>query len=163
MYYIVYYQAETAVIVGDVTLAEGVSVWHQAVIRADEAPVYVDEATNIQDGVVMHVDENYPIHIGKRCTIGHRAIVHGCHIEDDVLIGMGAIVLNGARIGAGSIVGAGAVVLENAVIPPRSLVVGTPGKVRREIGDAQFQEISSNALAYVEQARKQLHKKEQDR
>lgn len=151
-----YYQAESAVVVGDVTLNDGVSIWHQAVIRGDEAAIVIGEKTNIQDGCVLHVDKEAPLKIGANCTIGHRALVHGCTIEDDVLIGMGAIVLNGAHIGKGSIIGAGAVVLENSVIPPRSLVVGLPAKVKREIDDEQYQETIDHALLYVALAQESL-------
>lgn len=154
-----YYQAETAVVVGAVELSENVSIWHQAVVRADEAGISIGAGTNIQDGAVLHVDEHLPMVIGKGCTVGHRAILHSCRIEDDVLVGMGAIVLNGAKIGAGSIIGAGAVILENAEIPSRSLVVGVPGKVRGTVSDAQFAGIIENGEKYIVLAKTVLIKK----
>ncbi len=121
-----------AAVIGDVTLGAHVSVWPTAVIRADSARISIGANTNVQDGAVLHVDEGYPLAIGERVSIGHRAVLHGATVEDDCLIAMGAILLNGVVVGAGSLVGAGAVCREGMRIPPRSVVLGVPGRVARE-------------------------------
>jgi len=113
-------------VLGDVTLGARVSVWYGAVLRGDTAPISVGEASNVQDGSIIHVDEGLPATIGARVGIGHRAVLHGCTVEDECLIGMGSILLNDVRIGTGSVVAAGAVVPEGLVVPPGSLVVGVP-------------------------------------
>lgn len=125
--------APGAYVIGDVTLARGVSVWFAAVLRGDIQAIKVGEGTNIQDGVVVHVDHNLPCIIGKWVVIGHQATIHACKVGNGVLVGIGARVLSGANVGAHSLIGAGAVVLENANIPPRSLVLGVPGKVVRQL------------------------------
>jgi carbonic anhydrase/acetyltransferase-like protein (isoleucine patch superfamily) len=117
---------------GDVTLGARVSVWPTAVIRADSAPISIGADTNVQDGAVLHVDRGYPMVIGARVSIGHRAVLHGASVEDDCLIAMGAILLNGVVVGAGSLVGAGAVCREGMRIPPRSVVLGVPARVARD-------------------------------
>ena len=122
-----------AYVSGDVTLDDGVFVLPFASVRGDTAPIRVGRDTNIQDGAVLHADEDAPCTVGARVTIGHRAIVHGCTVEDEALIGMGAIVLNNAVIGRASLVGAGAVVPEGMTVPPGSLVLGVPAKVVREL------------------------------
>jgi carbonic anhydrase/acetyltransferase-like protein (isoleucine patch superfamily) len=142
--------APGATVVGDVTLEPGASVWYGAVVRADNAPIVVGRDSNLQDNVSAHVDPAYPLTVGARVSVGHNAVLHGCTIEDDVLIGMGATVLNGARIGAGSLVAAGAVVTQGADIPPRSLVAGVPAKVRRELTDEELQGITQNARTYLD-------------
>jgi carbonic anhydrase/acetyltransferase-like protein (isoleucine patch superfamily) len=121
-----------AVVIGDVTLGVRVSVWPTAVIRADSAAITIGADTNVQDGAVLHVDHGYPMVIGARVSIGHRAVLHGATVEDDCLIAMGAILLNGVVVGAGSLVGAGAVCREGMRIPPRSVVLGVPARVARE-------------------------------
>jgi len=141
--------APSAQILGDVQLRAGSSVWYTAVLRADFDPIVVGERSNLQDGVIVHTDATHPTTIGAGVSVGHRAVLHGCTIEDDCLIGMGSVVLNGARIGAGSLVAAGAVVPEGVVVPPRSLVAGVPGKVRREIDDDGLARIRRNAEVYV--------------
>lgn len=128
--------APTADVVGDVTLGEHASVWYGCVLRGDMAPIRLGAETNVQDLTVVHVDEGLPCIVGDRVGIGHRAILHGCRIGDDCLIGMGAIVLSSALIGPGSVVAAGAVVREGADVPPGSLVVGVPGRVVRPVDDA---------------------------
>ena len=133
---------EGARVAGDVTLGKGVSVWYNAVLRGDEGAITVGENTNIQDGAVMHEETV----VGSGCTIGHNAIVHGCTMGDNVLIGMNATVLTGAKIGHGSIIAAGALVKENAVIPPNSLVVGVPGVVKRTID--RMDSIHAQAVKY---------------
>ena len=127
--------AGSASVIGDVTLAEQSSVWFSAVLRGDECPISVGEGSNVQDNATVHGDFGHNVVIGKNVTVGHNAVVHGCEVGDGTLIGMGAIVLNGAKIGRECIIGAGAVVRENEVIPDRSLVVGVPAKVIREISD----------------------------
>lgn len=129
--------ADTAVVRGNITLGEQVSIWFGAVLRGDEAPIMIGAESNIQDGAVLHVSANFPCQIGRRVTIGHRAIVHGCTIEDGVLIGMGAIVLDGAHIGKGAMVAAGAVVAPGMKVPPNSLVLGVPAKVRGALNEQQ--------------------------
>ncbi|HYH31356.1 MAG TPA: gamma carbonic anhydrase family protein [Pseudonocardia sp.] len=141
--------APTVVLAGRVTLAEQANVWYCSVLRADLDAVTVGPRSNIQDGSVVHADPGFPVTIGAGVSIGHRAVLHGCTIEDDVLVGMGAVVLNGARVGAGSLIAAGAVVLEGTEIPPGSLVAGVPGKVRRELGEEERASILGNADVYV--------------
>ncbi|WP_076263041.1 gamma carbonic anhydrase family protein [Intrasporangium flavum] len=141
--------ASSAEVLGAVELREGSSVWYTAVLRADFEPIVLGERSNLQDGVVVHTDADHPTTIGAGVSVGHKAVLHGCTIEDDVLVGMGAVVLNGARIGAGSLVAAGAVVPEGMVVPPRSLVAGVPGTVRREIDEVGVLRIKANAEVYV--------------
>lgn len=144
--------AATADLVGAVELQADSSVWYTAVLRADYDPIVLGPRSNLQDGVVVHTDVGRPAHIGAGVSVGHRAVLHGCTIEDDCLIGMGAIVLNGAVIGQGSLVAAGAVIQEGMVVAPRSLVAGVPGKVRRELTDDDVARIRRNADVYVELA-----------
>ena len=141
--------ALSADLVGSVELRADSSVWYTAVLRAEFEPIVLGERSNLQDGVIVHTDVGKPTTVGAGVSVGHRAVLHGCTIEDDCFIGMGAIVLNEARIGAGSLIAAGAVVQEGAVIPPRSLVAGVPGKVRRELSDTDLQRIRANAEGYV--------------
>ena len=141
----------SAQVIGDVTLGENASVWMNAVLRGDVHSIAIGAGSNVQDCAVLHGMKGlYPVIVGERVTIGHNATVHGCVLEDDVLIGIGAIVLNGVHIGAGSIVAAGAVIPERTVIPPRSLVAGVPGKVRRSISDNDFEMIQGYARNYLE-------------
>lgn len=153
-----YYKASSAIVDGDVKIAKDVSIWHGAVIRADSASVEIDEGTNVQDMALIHVDKDHPVKIGKRVTIGHKAIVHGATIEDDVLIGMSALVMNGAVIKKGSIVGAGALVKENMIVPEGSVVVGMPAKVIKQTNSDQIQMIKENADHYIELAKQSLNK-----
>jgi carbonic anhydrase/acetyltransferase-like protein (isoleucine patch superfamily) len=141
--------AAGAVIVGNVRLAARSSVWYNAVLRAEAEPITLGERSNLQDTVVCHVDHGYPLTIGAGVSVGHGAVLHGCTIEDDCLIGMSATVLNGAVVGAGSLVAAGAVVLEGTVVPPGSLVAGVPAKVRRELSDDERAGIRRNAESYL--------------
>ena len=138
-----------AVVIGNVTIGERVSVWPTAVIRGDSDAITIGDDSNVQDGTVVHVDHGIPTSIGKRVAIGHRAIVHGSTIEDDCLIGMGAILLNGVHVATGSIVGAGAVVREGMRIPPNSLVLGVPGRVTRETTPDERDRIKSTVEAYL--------------
>lgn len=139
----------SALVLGRVELSDDVSVWPMAVVRGDVEQIFVGARTNIQDGAVIHADPGFPAVIGSDCVIGHRAIVHGSKLDDGVLIGMGAILLNGVRVGRGSIVGAGAVVPEGMQIPPSSLVLGVPGRVVRDLTEAQRASIVENAARYV--------------
>ena len=138
-----------AFVCGDVTLGPRASVWPSAVIRADSAPITVGDSSNVQDGVIIHVDPGLPCTIGARVTIGHRAMVHGATVEDDCLIGIGAIVLNRVVVGRGSLVGAGALCSEGMVIPPNSLVLGVPAKVVREVDDKLRARIAAGVDAYI--------------
>src|SRR3954467_5886546 len=141
---------QSAQVIGDVEIGEESSVWMCVVIRGDVHRVRIGRRSNVQDGTIVHVmKETHPTTIGDDVTIGHAAVVHGCRIEDRCLIGMGAILLNGARVGTGSIVAAGTLLPEGTVIPPRSLVMGSPGKVRRELTDRDIAEIQMLADRYV--------------
>ena len=146
--------ANNATILGHVSIGKGSSVWYNAVIRSEEETIEIGQESNIQDQCVLHTDLGYPLKIGNRVTIGHGAIVHGCTIEDEVLIGMGAIVLNGAYIGKHSIIGAGCVVPENMVIPQKSVVVGVPAKIIKNTSESQVFDILSNAEHYVKLSKK---------
>jgi len=141
--------APGAVVTGQVYLAEETSVWYGCVLRGDIAPIQVGPRSNIQDGAIIHVDHAYPTVIGADVVVGHGAIIHGATVEDGCLIAIRATVLSGAVVGAGSIVGAGAVVTEGSVIPPRSLVLGIPGKVKRSLSDDEVQQIKALAGRYV--------------
>ena len=141
--------APSAVLIGEVFIGSGASIWYSTVVRADREKITVGEQTNIQDSTVMHSDPGVPLIVGDRVSVGHGAILHGCEIGNDVLVGMGATILNGARIGEGSLIAAGAVVLEGAQIPSRSLVAGVPGKVRRPSTDDEFAHILKNGRDYV--------------
>ena len=136
-------------VLGDVTLGARASVWLTAVLRGDTAPIIVGEDSNVQDGTIVHVDHGVACTIGARVAIGHRAIVHGATIHDDVLIGMGAILLNRVIVGSGSIVGAGAVCPEGMVIPPNSLVLGVPGRVVRATTPDERERIARTVQSYV--------------
>jgi carbonic anhydrase/acetyltransferase-like protein (isoleucine patch superfamily) len=140
---------EGAFVIGDVTLGERVSVWPTAVLRGDTAAITVGAESNVQDGAVVHVDHGLACTVGARVAIGHRAIVHGAVVEDDVLIGMGATILNRAVIGSGSIIGAGAVVREGMVVPPNSLVVGVPGRVVRATTAEERVRIARTVESYL--------------
>lgn len=142
--------ADTATVVGDVTVGAGVGIFYSAVLRADLESVSVGAGSNIQDGAVLHADPGFPARIGDDVSVGHGAVLHGCTVEDGCLIGMNATVLNGAVIGAGSLVAANALVLAGTVIPPGSLVAGVPGKVRRELTDDEVQQNRANAAVYRE-------------
>src|SRR5512143_3868476 len=142
--------APGAVVLGSVRIGAQSSVWYNAVLRGDTDTISLGPRTNVQDGAVIHVDAGAPCLIGAGVTIGHRAVVHGAFIEDDVLIGIGAIVLSGARIGHDCIIGAGSLVTGHSVIPPRSMVLGIPGRVVRPLTDAEVQSIRAAAEHYVQ-------------
>lgn len=141
--------AAGATLVGNVHLKRGAGVFYGCVLRAESAPITIGVDSNVQDNTVMHTDEGKPVVIGDRVSIGHQALVHGAVVEDDVLIGMHATILNDARIGSESLVAAGTVVLEGTEVPPRSLVAGVPGTVRREMTDEGIAKVRANAQSYV--------------
>jgi carbonic anhydrase/acetyltransferase-like protein (isoleucine patch superfamily) len=141
---------DSAQVIGDVEIGEESSVWMAVVIRGDVHRIRIGRRSNIQDGTVIHVmNRTHPTTIGDGVTVGHAALLHGCTIEDQCLIGMGAILLNGAHIGTGSIVAAGTLVVEEMKVPPRSLVMGSPGKVKRPLTDAEVENIQAYADRYV--------------
>ncbi len=142
--------APDANVIGRVTLGEDVGVWFGAVIRGDREVVALGSRSNVQDGCVLHTDPGFPLVVGRDCTVGHRAILHGCTIGDTVLVGMGATVMNGAIIGDESIIGAGALVTEGKSFPPRSLIVGAPARAIRQLDDAAVEAIRRNGRGYVE-------------
>lgn len=137
-------------VIGDVVLADQSSIWYNAVLRADIAPIRIGKMTNIQDNAVLHVVEDQPCEVGDYVTVGHNAILHGCKIGDHCLIGMGAVVLNGAEIGEHCIIGAGALIPEGKKIPPRSVVLGAPGKTVRAVSKADEEGIWQNCRQYYE-------------
>lgn len=144
--------AETAVVVGEVSVEAGASLWYGAVLRGDEAPIRVGRDSNIQDNAVLHCDEGFPMTVGRGVTVGHGAILHGCTVGDNTLIGMGAIVLNGAQVGSNCLIGAGALVPQHAVIPDGSLAFGSPAKVRSALDEAAIAELRQAALDYQQEA-----------
>jgi carbonic anhydrase/acetyltransferase-like protein (isoleucine patch superfamily) len=142
--------APNATLVGKVHLDEEVSIWYAAVLRGDGDHIRIGARSNLQDATVVHADPGFPVTVGAGVSVGHRAILHGCTIEDDVLIGMGAIVMNGAQIGRGSLVAAGALVVEGTQVPPGSLVAGVPGKIRRATTEQEKLGILGTAHTYTE-------------
>ncbi len=146
--------APGAVVLGDVQIGADSSVWYSTVIRGDTERIGIGEATNLQDFTMVHADPGIPCLIGNRVTVGHRVILHGCIVEDECLIGMGAILLNRVKVGTGSVVGAGALLLEGMEIPPGSLVVGSPAKVVRQVDEKARTRIDRIWRHYVEQARR---------
>jgi carbonic anhydrase/acetyltransferase-like protein (isoleucine patch superfamily) len=142
--------APNATLIGRVTLRENSGVYYGTVLRGDRADIVLGAGSNLQDNVTVHCDPGTPTIIGSGVSVGHAAVLHGCIIEDDVLIGMGATVLNRAVVGTGSLVAAGAVILEDTVIPPRSLVAGVPAKVRRELSDEEVARVKQNGINYLE-------------
>lgn len=146
--------APDAHVIGDVRLGANVGVWFGAVIRGDNDPITIGDGTNIQDGAVLHADRGAPLTIGANVTVGHRAILHGCTVEDGCLIGMGATILNGAVIGAGCLVGANALVTEGKIFPPGSLIMGAPAKAVRPLDDAARAAIARSAPGYVANAQR---------
>ena len=140
--------APNATLIGQVVLAARASVWYGATLRAEAEPIEIGFGTNIQDGVTIHVDTEFPVRVGAGVSVGHNAVLHGCEVSDDALIGMGAVILNGAHIGQGSLIAAGALVPQGVVVPARSLVTGVPGAVRRELSDAEIGNNRHNAQVY---------------
>jgi carbonic anhydrase/acetyltransferase-like protein (isoleucine patch superfamily) len=140
--------APGAQVMGRVSLGPGVGIWFGAVLRGDNEPIVVGEATNIQENSVLHTDMGFPLTIGRDCTIGHKAMLHGCTIGDGTLIGMGATILNGAKIGKGCLIGAFALVTEGKEIPDGSLVMGSPGRVVRQLDEAARARLLASAAGY---------------
>ncbi|MEV5987635.1 gamma carbonic anhydrase family protein [Streptomyces sp. NPDC052051] len=147
------FTAPTSVVIGDVRLRAGASVWYGAVLRGDVERITVGADSNVQDNCTLHADPSFPVTVGERVSIGHNAVVHGATVEDDCLIGMGATVLNGAVIGAGSLVAAQALVPQGLRVPPGSLVAGVPAKVRRELTAEEREGVTLNGTMYAELAR----------
>ncbi len=149
--------AETAAIIGNVVIGDDSSIWYATSVRGDVMPIQIGARTSIQDNAVIHVTSGVSgTEIGSDCTVGHSAIIHACTVEDFCLIGMGAILLDGARIGTGSLVGAGALVTPGTIIPPGSLVLGSPAKVKRPLDDNEREQIRCGAEHYVHLARAYL-------
>ncbi|PXA94167.1 gamma carbonic anhydrase family protein [Nostoc sp. 3335mG] len=146
--------APSADVIGAVRLGAGGSIWFGAVVRADNGEIVIGDCSNIQDGAVLHSDPGAPLTLGRDCTIGHRAVLHGCTIGDPVLIGMGATVLNHAVIAEDCVVGAGALVTEGKSFPPKSLIVGAPARVVRTLTDEQLSGLRLSAAVYVEKAKR---------
>jgi carbonic anhydrase/acetyltransferase-like protein (isoleucine patch superfamily) len=144
--------APGAVLVGDVTLGEGSSVWYNAVVRADREAVRIGRFTNVQDNCTLHADPGYPAVLGNHVTVGHGAVVHGATVEDEALIGIGATVLNGAVVGRGSVVGVGAVITEGTQIPPGVLALGLPARVVRGLTPEELEANRRRAVSYAELA-----------
>lgn len=150
------YVADDATVVANVEIGSEASIWHQAVLRGDVAQIVIGPQSNVQDGAVVHVADDHPAVLGRLVTVGHKAIVHACTIADEVLVGMGAIVLDGARVGERSIIGANATVRQDMEIPPGSLVVGTPARIVRALSPEEQDGIKMWALRYVRLSREYL-------
>lgn len=144
------YISETSVIIGSVELEENVNIWFGAVLRGDLRNIVVGKNTNIQENTVIHTDEDYKVIIGEGCTIGHGAIIHGCEIGNNVLVGMGSIILNGAKIGNNTIIGAGSLVTSNKVFEDNVLILGNPAKVVRKLTQEEIENNKKSCLNYIE-------------
>ncbi len=150
--------ASNAIVVGDVSLGENASVWFGAILRGDNDSITIGSRSNIQDGCVVHVDSGHPVVVGNGVTVGHKAVLHGCTIKEGALIGINAVVLNGAIVGRNSLIGANALVTPGTRIPDNSVVMGSPGRVVRDIADTEITANRNAALAYVEKC--QLYRSE---
>ncbi len=146
--------APNAVGIGDVTLEKNTSIWFNATLRGDLENIHIGEGSNVQDGCVLHTDPGYPLKVGKNVTVGHLVMLHGCSIGDNSLIGIGAVILNNAKIGKNCIIGAKALITENKVIPDNSLVIGSPGKVVREVTEEEKKAVSENTKHYQDNWKK---------
>ncbi len=146
--------AQSAQVIGSVVLEEDVSIWFGAVLRGDNDPLVIGAQSNIQDGTVMHTDEGVPLRLGRGVTVGHQCMLHGCEIGDYSLIGIGAVVLNRAKIGKHCLIGAGTLITEDKVIPDRSLVLGSPGRIIRTLTDEQALILEASAAHYVQNAKR---------
>ena len=142
----------SAQVIGDITVGERSSIWPNVSARGDVSSITIGNESNVQDNCVLHCDEGFPLIIGERVTVGHMAMLHGCVIKDDCLIGIGSIILNGAHIGTGSVIAAGALIPEGMQVPPYSMVMGVPGKVKREITPDERERFKVNCRHYVELA-----------
>ena len=146
--------APNAAVIGDVVLEENVSVWFSVVIRGDADKIHIGAGSNIQDGTVCHADPGQPLIIGRNVTIGHNAMVHGCSIDDGTLVGINAVLLNGAKVGKGCVIAANAMVPENMEIPDGSMVMGTPARIKKQLSEEQQAMFAVNAAHYVENGRR---------
>ena len=146
--------ASNAVLIGRVILKKDANVWFNVVLRGDIETITIGEGSNVQDGSIFHTDPGCPITLGKNVTVGHMVMLHGCEIADDCLIGIGSTILNKTKIGKNCIIGANALVTENKIIPERSLVIGSPGKVIRQVTDEEIKHIKENAKHYVQNFKK---------
>ena len=146
--------ASNAVLIGKVILKKDANVWFNVVLRGDIEPIIIGEGSNVQDGSVFHTDPGCPLTLGKNVTVGHMVMLHGCEVGDDTLIGIGSTILNKTKIGKNCIIGAHTLITENKIIPDRSLVLGSPGKVIRQVTDKEVEEIRANAKHYVENYKK---------
>lgn len=155
--------APGAVVQGNVTIGEHSSIWYHAVLRGDRNSIMIGNGSNIQDNAVVHMDSGYSVEIGDHVTIGHGAIVHGCKIGDNTMIGMGAILMNGCRIGKNCIIGAGALITQHVEIPDCSLVIGNPGKVKRTVTEDEIRHNLKNAQLYEEEAQKLVQNVEKNK
>ena len=141
--------APNATLVGRVTLGARASVWYGCVLRGDLEPIGIGDESNVQDLTVVHVDRGFPVVVGKRVTIGHRAVIHGCAVEDDAVIGMGAVLLTGSRVGPGALVAAGAVLREGFVVPPGAIAAGVPATIRGEVGEDLRRRFHEGVASYL--------------
>ena len=146
--------APNATIIGDVILEKNTSIWFNAVLRGDIENIYIGEGSNIQDGSILHTDPGCPLKVGKNVTVGHLVMLHGCTIGDNSLVGIGAVILNNAKIGENCIIGAKALITENKVIPDNSLVVGSPGKIIREVTEEEKKTVLENTKHYQDNWKK---------
>ena len=146
--------ASNAIIIGDIVIKNEASVWFNVVLRGDIEKIVLGEGSNIQDGSVLHTDPGFPLTIGKGVTIGHMVMLHGCTIGNDTLVGIGSTILNNAKIGSNCIIGANTLITENKIIPDKSVVMGSPGKVIREVTNEEINHIKKNAKEYVESWKK---------
>ncbi|MEQ9618310.1 MAG: gamma carbonic anhydrase family protein [Deltaproteobacteria bacterium] len=144
-----YFIADNAVVIGSVIIHNNVSIWFNAVLRGDHDPITILEDTNIQDGVVIHADEGVPATVGRGVTVGHQAMLHGCTIGDNSLVGINAVILNNAKIGKNCIIGANCLITQGKEIPDNSMVLGSPGKVAREVTEKEIEELKLSAEHYV--------------
>jgi carbonic anhydrase/acetyltransferase-like protein (isoleucine patch superfamily) len=145
-----YFIAENATVIGSVVIHNNVSIWYNAVLRGDNEPIVIEEDTNIQDGVVIHTDEGIHVNIGRGVTVGHQAMLHGCQIGDNSLVGINAVILNNAQIGKNCIIGANCLITQGKEIPDNSMVLGSPGKVVREVTEKEIEELKFSAEHYVD-------------
>ena len=146
--------APNATVIGNVILDKDASIWFNAVLRADNEPIHIGEGSNVQDGAIIHTDPGFSCSIGKKVTVGHMAMLHGCTVGDGSLIGIGAVILNKANIGKNCIIGAKALITENKVIPDNSLVVGSPGKIIREVTEEEKKSVLENTKHYQDNWKK---------
>jgi carbonic anhydrase/acetyltransferase-like protein (isoleucine patch superfamily) len=145
-----YFIADNATVIGSVIIHNDVSIWFNVVIRGDNDPIAIGDGTNIQDGVVIHTDEGIPVNIGKDVTVGHQAMLHGCTIGDNSLIGINAVILNHAKIGKNCIIGANCLITQGKEIPDNSMVLGSPGKIVREVTEEEINELKHSAEHYIQ-------------